>query len=512
LANPFLWEICLPSSFSPSPQPPFRPHPAFSPITPGLVADETGFERRSNRVSSENRLLLAILGQKTTGKMVFPTGEMIFPMVFAAIPMVSAANPMAILPKPLAISPEPTFSPDPLTLLVEFRVRWRLHWLFLSDRFSLMTRPGSALAAALWLISSGTLLADELTLTSPLDYQVVQRNSQNEGTIDVRGNLPPLAASAMWQARLVDADGGGDWQPFAPKPAEKSLSGSLKAKAGGWYRLELRGSVGGNVVAAATVPHVGIGEVFVVAGQSNSANYGEEKQNPQTGRVAAFDGKLWQLANDPQPGAGGKSGSLMPPLGDELVQRLGVPVGFVACGIGATSVREWLPKGATFPNPPTIESRVEKLPDGAWASKGAAYDAFIARIKPFCPDGFRAVLWHQGESDANQRDPSRTLPGKLYSEYLEKLIRDSRRDTGFLAPWFVAQASYHVPGDEGSDDIRAAQASLWRDGLAHEGPDSDALKGPLRERNGTGVHFSGPGLRAHAAKWAEKIIPWLLSQ
>jgi len=30
------------------------------------------------------------------------------------------------------------------------------------------------------------------------------------------------------------------------------------------------------------------------------------------------------------------------------------------------------------------------------------------------PRGFRAVLWHQGESDANQKDPTRTLPGLQY--------------------------------------------------------------------------------------------------
>jgi len=184
-------------------------------------------------------------------------------------------------------------------------------------------------------------------------------------------------------------------------------------------------------------------------------------------------------------------------------------VGSVSLGKGATSVREWLPKGATFPNPPTIESRVQKRPDGTWESKGAAYDAFVTRMKPLGPHGFRAVLWHQGESDANQKDPTRTLPGKLYREHLVRVIRDSRRDIGWEAPWFVAQVSYHVPGDEASPDIRDAQASLWKDGIAFEGPDSDVLKGELRERNGQGVHFSGPGLREHAAKWAEKLVPWI---
>jgi hypothetical protein len=67
-------------------------------------------------------------------------------------------------------------------------------------------------------------------------------------------------------------------------------------------------------------------------------------------------------------------------------------------------------------------------------------------------------------------------------------------------------------GDEASPDIRAAQKSLWEAGLALEGPDSDALKGQLRERNGQGVHFSGQGLREHAARWVEKVAPWLETQ
>ena len=371
--------------------------------------------------------------------------------------------------------------------------------------------PTFLLLALLLSLATG-LHAIELTLTSPLAHQVVQRATPGKGLLRITGELSEdVSPEAAVQVRVVNETRQMPWLQVNSVKGRKIIA-SYEAPAGGWWTLEVRIMLDGKEIAIGKVPHVGVGEVFVVAGQSNSANHGEEKQTPQTGLVASFDGTTWRLAEDPQPGASGGGGSFLPPLGDELSRKLGVPIGFVACGIGATSVREWLPKGATFPNPPTIESRVEKRPDGLWMSKGDAYQTFLARMKPLGPRGFRAVLWHQGESDANQKDPTRTLRGDLYRQYLETILRESRREIGWEVPWFVAQASYHVPGDEGSDDIRAAQASLARDGIALEGPDSDALKGELRERGGQGVHFSGKGLREHGAKWAEKVIPWIERQ
>ena len=352
-----------------------------------------------------------------------------------------------------------------------------------------------------------------LNLYSPLDFQVVQREVENKGIIIIAGVVAPGGSQATALETRISADGKiGDWQKLVATFQESAFRATLKLPAGGWYRLDLRALNGDNIVGEGMVEHVGVGEVFVVAGQSNSANHGEEKQSTQTGKVATFDGKHWQLANDPQPGASGGGGSFLPPFGDAMATRFHVPIGFIACGIGATSVREWLPKGVTFPNPPTITSRVQQLPSGAWESNGEAFEMLVSRMNPLGSLGFRAVLWHQGESDANQTDTTRTLPGKLYREYLEKLIRDSRRKIGWTPPWFVAQVSYHVPGDEASPDLRAAQASLWKDGVALEGPDSDALKSEWRENGGKGVHFSGAGLRKHAERWVEKVAPWLEQQ
>ncbi|WP_157447684.1 sialate O-acetylesterase [Chthoniobacter flavus] len=362
------------------------------------------------------------------------------------------------------------------------------------------------------LVPLRELSADEMTLALPGDYEVVQRFSAEKGSIAIAGEMGgggerDVAVEARWRGERE-----GEWHPLEVHWNGGRFTTKMEAPAGGWYRVDVRAMREGQVVAERSVEHVGVGEVFVVAGQSNSANYGEEKQTTQTGRVTALDGRGWQLANDPQPGAAGSRGSFMPPLGDALEERFHVPIGFVACGVGGTSVREWLPQGVVFPNPPTVESRVVRLAGGTWESKGQLYAKLLASMKAVGPHGFRAVLWHQGESDANQQDTSRTLPGKLYREYLEKIIRESRREVGWDAPWFVAQASYHTPADEGSPDLRAAQASLWQDGVALEGPDTDALKSAYREKNGQGVHFTGAGLREHAARWVEKLAPWLEEQ
>ena len=362
--------------------------------------------------------------------------------------------------------------------------------------------------------AAGTSAAGLLRLNSPADYQVHQRATRKDGTIMVGGSLPGTdARAATLEARLIGACGAARWRRLCTIKADQSeFRSQMKAPAGGWYRLELRVRHGDTVDAEGVVEHVGVGEVFVIAGQSNAANHGEERQQTKNQLVAACENGKWRLANDPQPGASGSGGSFIPPFGDAIVTQFRVPVGIVATGIGATSIREWLPRGARFANPPTLTGNVTQLPGGEWESKGTLFENLVTRMKQPGLKGFRAVLWHQGESDANQQDPSRTLPGELYEIFLEQLIRDSRCEVGWQVPWFVAQVSYHKPDDEGSPDIRAAQQALWQKGIALEGPDSDELRGELREDGGKGIHFSGEGLREHGLIWARKVGRWLENQ
>lgn len=378
--------------------------------------------------------------------------------------------------------------------------------------------PAAALLGVQSLLAGASPL--QVTVSSPRDYQVVQRASWSQGTVVIAGTirgtnrLSPVADAV--QVRVVGNSDGGRlpdaWQPVALDSAAFAFRKELVLPAGGWYRVEIRVSQAGEWVATNTVDHVGIGEVFVVAGQSNSANYGEEKQKTLTGLVSAFDGSVWQPAADPEPGAGGKKGSFMPVFGDAIVEHFHVPVGLVPMGIGSTSVREWLPSGILFSNPPTTGRNVVPAGPGEWESTGKIFTNFSARMKLFGPHGFRAVLWHQGESDGRQSKPGCTLPGPLYREFLADVIQDSRRDIGWDAPWFVAQVSYHNPNDVADPEIRDAQKALWDQGIALEGPDTDTLTGLMREKNGQGIHLSAAGLHAHGRMWADKVTPWLEQQ
>ncbi len=352
-----------------------------------------------------------------------------------------------------------------------------------------------------------------LTLRSPKDFQVFQRHSTHGGSVVVAGNVwfinKIIPTNAVLEARFtgtsLDGELRGDWQALPFDPRVQDFRGTLPVGAGGWYRLEVRLKQGEKVLAQYSVEHVGVGEVFVVAGQSNSGNHGSEKQKIATGMVASFDGSQWVLANDPQPGASGGGGSFIPAFGDALHEKYHVPIGVAATGVGATSVRQWLPKGESIANLPTITSHIVTVGANRWECEGGLFDNLLARIQQLGTNGFRAVLWHQGESDANQTLKDRTLSGANYRRHLETIIKQSQSRAGWKFPWFVAQASYHTPEDPGSEEIRAAQKSLWTDRIAFEGPDTDALTGELR----AGVHFNAKGLQAHGKLWAQKVGVYL---
>jgi len=350
-----------------------------------------------------------------------------------------------------------------------------------------------------------------LRVTSPLDYQVFQRRSRRQGSVAVRG-----VAEGDYDAIRVRLTGksftgelAGNWQPLQFNPNNHEFQGEIPTSSGGWYRVEVRATRNGKALGGSAVEHVGIGEVFVVAGQSNSSNHGSPRQRTITGMVASFGGAKWVLANDPQPGGSGDGGSFMPVFGDALYKKCGVPIGIASVGVGATSVRQWLPRGERMIHRPTIDAFVKAAGPGQWESTGQLFDGLMRRIEGLGPHGCRAVLWHQGESDAGQArsgyPASVQISGDQYRQYMEKLIRASRARVGWEIPWFVAQATYHSEQDPADEEFRGAQRALWESKIALEGPGTDTLREECRD----GVHFNAKGLQAHGRLWAERVGDWL---
>lgn len=326
-----------------------------------------------------------------------------------------------------------------------------------------------------------------IQVASPLDYQVFQRDAQDVGRVRVEATAPDEVASL---GAVVDVRDGSTsaWKALEmedlPGPTRR-FHGTLEVRAGGWYSIAFSAAQGAPPLA--NVARFGVGEVFVVAGQSNSTNWGEERFPSQDDQVVAFDGDRWSLAADPMPGVQDKSqgGSPWPLCGKLLREFLGVPVAFASCGYGGTSIRQW--------------QKTSKFEISG--SKVDLYGGLARRVRAL--GDFRAILWHQGESDA--------AGGMGKSEYVElfrKLARDLAQDTGSRAPWIVAQASY-VPDVEESkrNAIRDAQAELWEKGDALRGPNTDELVGDYRHSKDH-VHFSKKGLEAHAARW----VTWIRTQ
>ena len=322
-----------------------------------------------------------------------------------------------------------------------------------------------------------------LVVRSPLDFQVVQRDAHGRGDIRVSGRAMVDCDTVELMMAGPDATGiatGHNWEPMALDPVTRTFNEVVSFPAGGWYKVELHAKKDGKTVARASVPHVGVGEVFLIAGQSNSTNSGGEgKLDPESGMVATFSGSDWRIANDPQPGVHdqGTGGSPWPAFGDAMNAKFKVPIGIASTGHGGSSTNQWQP-GSEFFN---------------W---------MMTRARQLGPQGFRAVLWHQGESDVG-------MTSDEYAAKLTAIIEASKREAGWEFPWVVAQVSYHSPAAPSHASTREAQKWLWEQGVALEGPDTDTLGGDHRDGGGQGIHFSPKGLKAHGRMWAEKVGAYL---
>ncbi|WP_310587677.1 sialate O-acetylesterase [Fibrella rubiginis] len=262
----------------------------------------------------------------------------------------------------------------------------------------------------------------------------------------------------------------------------------------------------GLIVAQTTVQPVGIGEVFITAGQSNARGFGlgDNDLGTDTDRVSGIDtinhyypSNLPALssAGTPMPYATyvpltagkrifpmGESTWGWAELGDYIVNRFNVPVAFYNAGWDSSIIENWnnTAKGVPTCNIYYCAANWPNLQPYTNIRQIMSYYAATG--------GVRAVLWHQGESE-NAR--SSTI--SLYAARLDSLIRQTRQDfNGRNMPWVVARVSF--------DGTTTTPAVVAQQNQVINTPNFGVFEGPLNDtilNRGGGqpnVHF-GNALR-----------------
>jgi len=326
--------------------------------------------------------------------------------------------------------------------------------------------------------------AEGLVVAYPHPYTLFQRDSSTEGVIRVCGAFPTTGRPEKIEARFR----GGPWLTLDANPKDGAFVGSISAMVGEGA-LELR-SVGGPVLTASVEP-VAVGDLFLVAGQSNADGRGAamvklDPANPCLGYK--FRRGVWSKGGDPSANDE-DTASPWPLALNQLIPDQKVPMGFIAAAVGSTVAKQWRSdEGATAAN--------------AW-KPGGMFARASEMVRQATDGGMkiRAVLYHQGENDLSHHNNLSVLGD--YAQYKANLhaVVDSFWDA-YKAPVLVGQIT-NLGGDrQRNDNVRRAQQELWAE-HPHALPGAVTYDIPPTD----GVHYrEAANMRAYAGRWAAAIL------
>lgn len=369
----------------------------------------------------------------------------------------------------------------------------------------------------LWLLSLPALA--QLNLVCPQSRLVVQRGTDNTAPLFIAGTFsrPVDRIEARLVALQSDFGYSTDWQLLSGSPRQGVFQGLLTGR-GGWYRLDVRGMRAGQVISQTSVDRVGIGEVFLVAGQSNAMGVPDRGAKNASERVVSVDASNKYLnsnnvtvsADQPFPAPvfstleathliypTGETAWCWGELGDSIGKRYGVPVAFFNASFPGTVAENWSRTAHGQPATSIFTSQV--WPNlQPYANVRNTLQYYHSQV------GIRAVLWHHGESDAV---PYHT-PSADYQRYIQDLIDQSRLDFGQNMAWVVARCSITPAGPTASPAIVGAQNRLIQTpgNNVWAGPDTDSIQLP-RPADG---HFQNipngeQGLSEFARSWSRSL-------
>jgi hypothetical protein len=323
------------------------------------------------------------------------------------------------------------------------------------------------------------------------------------------------------EARFINVQNGQviiDWTTLTTYFNGGIFSGSVSNVPGGWYTVELRGKSGTNIVATTSLNKVGVGEVFLIAGQSNAqglaGNQGEVGATDE--RVLSHNEVSWynidigqcdkktpnypsfsQIFSNESTRSYLSKTSFNPwcygRLGDELVKKLDVPVVFFNAGATGTTSYNWKESsdGQETKNVYTQAQYCNLV--------GAPYSGLEKIINYYASVfGVRAILWHHGESD-NYANTSESN----YFSNINHVINKTRLEIGKI-PWVISKVSVFDKnansglGNPNYNIINAQNSLINSSNQIFSGPYTDDILGSFRSDD---VHFYGSGLIELANRW-----------
>jgi chitodextrinase len=365
----------------------------------------------------------------------------------------------------------------------------------------------------------------QVSITFPMEKAVFQRNNSNQANLYIGGTFSVSLTSV--EARLLNPLAGNavviNWTTIQNSPTGGTFFGSLNNVNGGWYTLEVRGKDGNTVVGTSTLNRVGVGEVFIIAGQSNaqglsnagSVDGGERVLSHNNLSTVSMGGACLstfppypdnsQLLSNNYLSKTGLSAWSYGRLGDLLVGRLGVPVAFYNGSHTASTIRNWKESSDGLPTTSIYSGQTY------CAAAGFPY-AFFKRTLNYYASmfGVRAVLWHQGESDgdfSNQEYGGQRPNAAQYQANLEYVINKSRQDLGNNSlAWVVSRVSYfngatYQPVIDGQNNTITSGTNIFA------GPQTDWIVNspPNFNKRSDAVHFHNDGLIDVANEWNNSL-------
>ncbi len=326
----------------------------------------------------------------------------------------------------------------------------------------------------------------QIRLSSPIDKAVYQRDVSGNASISFAGQVPQIPCGTgnflKYSITKISLQNGSLVSTITPFT---TLSNDARGRffftstlSTGWYAVTFQTYFGNNL-AFTNSYKFGVGDVYIIAGQSNAQSIGlgdSPNQSPTTVQmidvtyeavVSCNYNESCQMGNGKMPrypifstlasGTGvGSLGNAIAPNGfsnwcytrlGNLLAAQGIPVAFFNAAFGASSIRAWYDSkngGSSF-------CFVTPVAGEPYATLKKCLNYYGSLF------GVRAVLWHQGESDNKFITNLKQMPDVTSNEYtydLIALINQSRTDFNSQLPWVVSKASWN----EGQKDTRITDA------------------------------------------------------